>query len=114
MREDGKIDYVEFPGADLGKVKRFYAAAFGWSFTDYGPEYTAFDGAATDGGFNGQAGDAHPAPLVILYAHDLEAMQAKVEAAGGKVVREIRSFPGGRRFHFSDPCGNILGVWSAD
>lgn len=114
MREDGKIDYVEFPGNDLTKVKGFYAAAFGWAFTDYGPDYVAFDGAATDGGFNGYAEDAHPAPLVILYAHDLEAMQAKVEAAGGKVVREIRSFPGGRRFHFADPCGNILGVWSAD
>lgn len=114
MREDGKIDYVEFPAKDLAGVKNFYAAAFGWSFTDYGPDYAAFDGAATDGGFNGYSGDAHPAPLVILYAHDLEAMQAKVEAAGGKVVREIRSFPGGRRFHFADPGGNVLGIWSAD
>ena|SRR5579863_433978 len=114
MREDGRIDYVEFPTADMAAVKAFYAAAFGWTFTDYGPDYAAFDGAATDGGFNGQADDAHPAPLVILYARDLEAMLARVEAAGGKVVREIRSFPGGRRFHFADPCGNILGVWSAD
>ncbi len=114
MREDGKIDYVEFPATDTGAVKEFYAAAFGWSFTDYGPDYAAFDNAASDGGFNGHEADAHPAPLVILYAHDLEAMQAKVEAAGGKVVREIRAFPGGRRFHFADPCGNILGVWSAD
>ncbi len=114
MREDGKIDYVEFPGRDLATVKDFYAAAFGWTFTDYGPDYVAFDGAATDGGFNGHVDDAHPAPLVILYAHDLEAMQAKVEFAGGKLVREIRSFPGGRRFHFADPCGNILGVWSTD
>lgn len=114
MREDGKIDYVEFPASDVPAVKRFYAQAFDWSFIDYGPDYAAFDGAAMDGGFNGHEGDSHPAPLVILYAHDLEAMQVKVEAAGGKVVREIRSFPGGRRFHFADPCGNILGVWSAD
>lgn len=114
MREDGKIDYVEFPVRDVAAVKDFYSAAFGWTFTDYGPNYAAFDGAAVDGGFNGHDGDAHPAPLVILYAHDLEAMQFKVVAAGGKVVREIQSFPGGRRFHFADPCGNILGVWSAD
>ena len=114
MREDGKIDYVEFPASQIGAVKSFYAAAFGWTFTDYGPDYAAFDGAATDGGFNGHNDDAHPEPLVILYAHDLEAMRARVEAAGGKVVREIRSFPGGRRFHFADPCGNILGVWSTD
>ena len=114
MREDGKIDYVEFPASQIGAVKSFYAAAFGWTFTDYGPDYAAFDGAATDGGFNGHSDDAHPEPLVILYAHDLEAMQTRVEAAGGKVVREIRSFPGGRRFHFADPCGNTLGVWSTN
>lgn len=114
MREDGKIDYVEFPASDVPAVKGFYAQAFGWSFIDYGPDYAAFDGAAMDGGFNGHEGDSHPSPLVILYARDLEALQAKVEAAGGKVVREIRAFPGGRRFHFADPCGNILGVWSAD
>ncbi|HEY5290435.1 MAG TPA: VOC family protein [Caulobacteraceae bacterium] len=112
MREDGKIDYVEFPASDLAAVKRFYADAFGWAFTDYGPGYAAFDRAGTDGGFNGE--DGPPAPLVILYAHDLEAMQSKVEAAGGEIVRSILSFPGGRRFHFRDPCGNILGVWSAD
>jgi hypothetical protein len=112
MREDGKIDYVEFRGGDLATVKAFYGQAFGWTFTDYGPGYAAFDGAGTDGGFNGE--DATGAPLVILYAHDLEAMQAKVEAAGGRVTREIRSFPGGRRFHFADPAGNELGVWSAD
>lgn len=112
MREDGKIDYVEFAGNGLPAVKAFYAAAFGWTFTDYGPDYAAFDGAGTDGGFNGE--DATRAPLVILYAHDLEAMQARVEAAGGRVTREIQSFPGGRRFHFSDPAGNELGVWSTD
>lgn len=111
MREDGKIDYVEFPGANLAATKAFYASAFGWTFTDYGPAYAAFEGEGTDGGFD--ADSAHAAPLVILYAHDLEAMLAKVTAAGGKVTREIQSFPGGRRFHFRDPAGNELGVWSA-
>lgn len=110
MREDGKIDYVEFPAADLPAVKDFYSAAFGWRFVDYGPGYAAFEDAAVDGGFNGEPEE--PRPLVILYAHDLEAMEAKVKAAGGVVVREIQAFPGGRRFHFRDPAGNVLGVWS--
>jgi predicted enzyme related to lactoylglutathione lyase len=110
MREDGKIDYVEFPVADLAAAKRFYGQAFGWTFQDWGPGYVAFDGAAVDGGFNGEAGPTKP--LVILYAHDLEAMEAKVKAAGGEISREIQSFPGGRRFHFRDPAGNELGVWS--
>jgi predicted enzyme related to lactoylglutathione lyase len=111
MRADGKIDYVEFPGTELVATKAFYGAAFGWTFTDYGPDYVAFEGQGTDGGFNGEDGRAKP--LVILYAEDLEAMLAKVKAAGGAITREILSFPGGRRFHFQDPSGNELGVWSA-
>ena len=111
MRQDGKIDYVEFPGGDLEPLKRFYAQAFGWTFTDYGPAYAAVS-EGLDGGFNADAADQAAKPLVILYAHDLEAMEARVRAAGGAVVRPIYSFPGGRRFHFTDPSGNELAVWS--
>jgi len=110
MREDGKIDYVELPGGELAPTKQFYEAAFGWRFTDYGPTYTAFS-EGLDGGFPGE-GSAQSKPLVVLYAHDLEAMQAKVEAAGGVVLKPIFGFPGGRRFHFADPAGNELAVWS--
>ena len=112
MREDGKIDYVEFPGTDLPATKRFYGAAFGWTFQDYGPSYAAFEGQGADGGFSGDAAEAPIKPLVILYAHDLEAMEARVRAAGGAVTKAIFSFPGGRRFHFTDPSGNELAVWS--
>src|SRR5271154_3622084 len=99
MREDGKIDYVEFPGADLFEIKRFYGEAFGWSFQDYGPAYVAFEGGL-DGGFSASADEAPAAPMVVLFAHDLEGMLAKVRAAGGVITRPIFSFPGGRRFHF--------------
>ena len=99
MREDGKVDYVELPGGDLAGTKAFYGKAFGWRFTDYGPDYAGEDGSVAK-------------PLVILYAHDLEAMEAKVRAAGGTITKPIFSFPGGRRFHFKDPAGNELAVWS--
>jgi predicted enzyme related to lactoylglutathione lyase len=112
MREDGKIDYIELPGTDLPATKGFYAQAFGWSFIDYGPQYAAFDNAGVDGGFNADAADRAKAPLVVLFATDLEAMHAKVLAAGGQITRPIFSFPGGRRFHFSDPSGNELAVFS--
>lgn len=114
MREDGKIDYVEFPATGIPEVKRFYTEAFGWGWVDYGPDYAAFEGAAMDGGFNGDGADGNAAtkPLVVLYAHDIEAMAAKVTAAGGAIVKPIFSFPGGRRFHFTDPSGNELAVWS--
>jgi len=111
MREDGKVDYVELPGGDLAGVKAFYSAAFGWTFTDYGPTYAAFN-EGLDGGFDGDAAEATKVPLVVLYSTDLEAMEAKVRAAGGTILRPIYSFPGGRRFHFRDPSGNELGVFS--
>jgi hypothetical protein len=111
MREDGKIDYIEWPAADLPAVKAFYGAAFGWGFTDYGPDYAAFEAQGTDGGFTSDAPTAK-GPLVVLYARDLEAMLERVTAAGGVVTRPIFSFPGGRRFHFTDPSGNELAVWS--
>ena len=110
MREDGKLDYLELPGGDLPGTKAFYGAAFGWTFQDYGPEYQAFT-EGVDGGFDAQA-EGTKVPLVILYANDLEAMEAKVRAAGGEVTVPIFSFPGGRRFHFRDPAGNELAVWS--
>jgi predicted enzyme related to lactoylglutathione lyase len=112
MREDGRIDYVEMPGGDLPATKRFYSEAFGWAFTDYGPTYAAFD-EGLDGGFHAGE-DATSKPLVILFARDLEAMQARVKAAGGTIVKPISSFPGGRRFHFADPAGNELAVWTED
>ena len=110
MREDGKLDYIELPGGELAASKVFYATAFGWRFQDYGPEYAAFD-EGIDGGLDGQA-DAVRQPLPILYATDLEAMLARVEAAGGVILKPIFAFPGGRRFHFRDPAGNELAVWS--
>lgn len=111
MREDGKLDYLEMPGGDLAATKAFYAEAFGWSFQDYGPTYAAFD-QGLDGGFDADAAEATKTPLPVLYAHDLEAMADKVTAAGGALTRAIYAFPGGRRFHFRDPAGNELAVWS--
>ena len=110
MREDGKLDYLELPGGDLPATKAFYGAAFGWKFLDYGPEYAAFD-EGLDGGFNAQD-EATRTPLPVLFASDLEAMLTRVEAAGGVIVKPVFAFPGGRRFHFRDPAGNELAVWS--
>ena len=111
MREDGKLDYLEMPGKDLQGLKSFYGEAFGWRFTDYGPFYAAFD-EGLEGGFQTDPDEAQARPLPVLYARDLEVMLAKVKAAGGVIARPIFSFPGGRRFHFRDPCGNELAVWS--
>lgn len=110
-----KINYVEYPSQDLAGTKRFFAQAFGWAFEDYGPDYAAFAGEGLDGGFfrsdRVAAADAGGA-LLVFYSADLHATQAKVEAAGGRVVKPIFAFPGGRRFHFTEPGGNELAVWS--
>ena len=115
MREDGKIDYVELPGgSDLPTVKSFYQAAFGWRFIDYGPTYAAIENGGLDGGFDADPQAGVKKPLVVLYAADLEAMEAKVKAAGAVISTPIFSFPGGRRFHFTDPAGNELAVATYD
>ena len=114
MLEDAKIGYVEMPGADLPATKGFYAQAFGWTFTDYGPTYAAFGEAGLDGGFQADPEQVPAAPLVVIFAKDLEAMLAKVTAAGGVILKPIFSFPGGRRFHFRDPSGNELAVFTTD
>ncbi len=115
MRAHEKIDYVEFPAKDLAAAKAFFTKAFGWSFIDYGDDYTSFPDQGVDGGFyradltvSTEKGSA----LVVLYSRDLEGTQAKILDAGGSIVKPIFSFPGGRRFHFADPNGNEYAVWS--
>jgi uncharacterized protein len=107
-----RIDYIEINVRDIARAKAFYGGAFGWKFTDYGPDYCAFSDGRLDGGFTTQASPRPGGPLVVLYADDLEEMQGGVESAGGKVVKAIFPFPGGRRFHFQDPDGYELAVWS--
>jgi hypothetical protein len=107
------IDYIEFTVRDLGEAKRFYSTAFGWQFNDYGPEYAGIKGAAGEVGGIHQSNEGRtPGPLVILYSNDLEKSLAAVQAAGGKIIREPFAFPGGRRFQFTDPSGNELGIWA--
>jgi len=115
MPLDQKIDYLELPGDDLNAIETFYASAFGWQFTDYGPEYRAFTDGKLDGGFYKSALRSRTdtgSALIVLYADDLEATRDKVTNAGATILRDIFSFPGGRRFHFADPHGNELAVWS--
>jgi predicted enzyme related to lactoylglutathione lyase len=107
-----KIDYIEFCVKDVGEAKRFYGELFGWKFQDWGPEYVSFTDGRLEGGFRGGQEGRPGGTLAILYTARLEAMQEQVQAAGGTVVRPIFSFPGGRRFHFTDPSGNELAVWS--
>ena len=107
-----KLNYVEYPCKDIAATKHFFESAFGWSFVDYGPDYAAFNDGKTDGGFYHSATHVPAAnPLVVLYSEKLETALEAVEDAGGKISKEIYSFPGGRRFHFQDPAGNELAVW---
>lgn len=111
-RNDLRIDYVEFPATDLGAIKKFYSGVFGWQFEDYGPEYTAFQDGRLSGGFYLAEKAAAGSPLVVIYAAALEAVEEEIRTAGGRIVKDTFSFPGGRRFHFNDPSGNQLAVWS--
>ena len=113
MHTHHAIDYVEFTVRDLAEAKRFYTAAFGWFFNDYGPAYAGIKGPGRELGGLVQTDELRlGGPLVVLYSEDLEASLASVRSAGGRIVLEPFSFPGGRRFHFADPSGNELAVWS--
>lgn len=106
------IDYIEFPVADIPRSKAFYGAAFGWTFTDYGPDYCEFRDGRLSGGFTTQSAVRPGGPRVVLYSDRLEHSLSRVEAAGGAVTRGIFAFPGGRRFEFQDPDGHGLAVWT--
>jgi uncharacterized protein len=108
-----RIDYVELPSASAHELTRaFYGKAFGWSFTNYGPDYAATEGGPLNVGLNGHREDALSAPLPVIRVDDLEAAFEAVCEAGGHIAKPIFAFPGGRRFHFIDPGGNELAVWT--
>lgn len=115
MPRHESIHYIEFHCQDLARTKEFFEGCFGWTFVDYGPDYTAFSTDEIEGGFFKSDQFAHSrsgSVLIVLYSDDLESTQAKIERAGGKITQPIFSFPGGRRFHFCEPSGNELAVWS--
>lgn len=112
MAGDLKIDYVEFASGELSATQAFFGAAFDWGFVDYGPTYRAFENAGIDGGIDGSGERSGAPPLVILKTDDLAAAEQRVVAAGGVITKPAFDFPGGRRFHFREPGGNELGVWS--
>jgi len=115
MNNHEKINYLEFPAKDMAATKDFFAQAFGWSFVDYGPDYMAITDAGLDGGFfksDLASSTEKGSTLVVLYSENLEQTQSKIEKAGGRIIKDTFAFPGGRRFHFSDPNGNEFAVWS--
>ena len=115
MNQHEKINYIELPAFDLEANKRFFTSVFGWTFEDFGEGYTAFSNQGLDGGFykaDLKSVQAQGSALVVFYSEQLEDTMAKVKSANGKILQEIFDFPGGRRFHFADPCGNEYAVWS--
>jgi predicted enzyme related to lactoylglutathione lyase len=115
MNEHEKINYIEFPAKDIGATKVFFKSVFGWSFEDYGPEYIAFSNQGIDGGFfksELNSSTENGSALIVFYSNEIEKTQSKITDAGGDIIKPIFSFPGGRRFHFSDPNGNEYAVWS--
>ncbi len=112
IAQNNHINYIEFKAIDLEKIKSFYSKAFGWTFTDYGPSYVAFDESGLQGGFEKSDAKIVNGALVVLYHEDLKMLKDKISNAGGKISIDIFSFPGGKRFHFIDPSGNELAVWS--
>lgn len=109
---DRSIDYIEFSVSDMTRTKAFYGEAFGWTFTDFGPSYCEFTDGRMKGGFDASEPVRSGGPLVVLYGVDLPDLARRVETAGGRISKPIFEFPGGRRFHFADPDGYELAIWT--
>lgn len=107
------INYIEFNVRDISRSKAFYGEIFGWTFTDYGPNYCEFSDGQMKGGFDASESVTPGGPLVVLYYRDLPEIRDRIEAHGGRIVKPIFEFPGGRRFHFLDLDGYELAVWMA-
>ena len=115
MNKETLINYVELPCRDIPATKTFFAAVFGWTFTDYGPSYVEFHDKGIVGGFYESANASlteNGATLLVFYSPDLESVQSQIEASGGAIIKAVFDFPGGRRFHFTEPSGNEFAVWS--
>lgn len=114
MSKLDRLDYIEFAATDMAAMKSFYAALFGWEFIDFGDQYTSFQLGHVDGGFDASRKPAEPGTgtLIVFYANDIDAMEARVRELGAKLTVELFDFPGGRRFQFLDPSGNELAIWT--
>jgi uncharacterized protein len=106
------IDYIEFQVTDVAAAKKFYGVAFDWGFNDYGPDYAGIQGETREVGGFMKGTPTKGGPLIVLYSQHLDDSLKRVREAGGKITKDPFEFPGGRRFHFIDPSGNELGVWS--
>lgn len=109
------FDYIELGANDLETARTFYESVFGWTFNEYGPTYLGIKAPNGDGEVGGIAGGVtprHGGPLVLLFSNDLDKTETEIVANGGSVTKGPYAFPGGRRLHFRDPCGNELGVWA--
>jgi len=107
-----RVDYLEVPVTDVAEAKRFYSRVFGWSFTDYGPDYTCFADGRLTGGFAKTETVVPGGPLIVIYALSLSSVEQAIVENGGRITNDTYEFPGGKRFHFRDPSGHELAVWS--
>ena len=110
--KDNHINYVEFKAKNLEEIKEFYTKSFYWTFMDYGPTYVAFSESGLEGGFEKTENEIVNGALLVIYHQNLDLIKSNIIASNGIISKDIFSFPGGRRFHFIDPAGNELAVWS--
>lgn len=113
MAINNQIDLIEFPAKSsegLKETKQFFTDVFGWKYTDWGDDYSDTTDSGASSGVNADGGASMP--LTVIYSEDLDATKAKIVQSGGKIIVDTYSFPGGKRFHFTEPNGNELAVWS--
>ncbi len=113
MATHNQIDLIEFPVESTEQLKQtrdFFTSVFEWKYNDWGEDFCDTAESGTNSGVN--ADGSATMPLTVIYSEDLDKTKELIVRNGGKIIVDTYAFPGGRRFHFTEPGGNELAVWS--
>jgi uncharacterized protein len=111
---DGKICYIEIPAADIARSAAFYEKVFGWNIRQRGDGRTAFDdttGEMSGAWVQGRPPASAPGILFYIMVDNVDATLGLVVGNGGKVVQPIGADAPEITARFSDPAGNVIGLY---
>jgi len=111
---NGKICYLEIPAADIDISASFYKDVFGWHLRKRGDGNIAFDdgvGEVSGTWVLGRKPLSEPGIIISIMVDDAKATVDAIVAHGGIITQELGKDAPEITAHFSDPAGNILGIY---
>jgi hypothetical protein len=112
--KNGKICYIELPAKDVQRSAEFYQKVFGWQIRKRGDGRTAFDditGEVSGAWVLGRPAAKEPGLLVYIMVDSVATTIEIVIKNGGQIVQPIGGDAHEITARFSDPAGNIIGLY---